>query len=68
MNTTQPTKLLKIEEAAALINLSRSTLYRLAQAKSKNGLDKAAKKKGGQWRFDASELLAWDSQKIKLEN
>ena len=61
--TTEPTKkLLTIAEAAILMNIAESTFYRLLSKRATNGLDKAAKKKGGQWRFDENELLKWDSK------
>ncbi len=62
MNTTTTIQLLDIKKAADLISISTSTLYRHLSKRKTNGLDKAAKKKGGQWRFDSSALLAWDSK------
>lgn len=61
--TIEPSqKLLTTAEAAILINIAKSTFYRLLGKRTSNGLDKAAKKKGGQWRFDSTELLKWDSK------
>ena len=62
MNTISTTQLLDIKKAADLISISIPTLYRHLSKRKTNGLDKAAKKKGGQWRFEPEALLAWDSK------
>jgi excisionase family DNA binding protein len=53
-NDLEPTRLLTLQETAELLQISRRTLYRMAQTK-----ELPAIKVGSLWRFRESELAKW---------